>query len=205
MKKALSLGSVQFALVTFYLLAFAVLSSAGPAQEVPVFQIVPTESSIRFDVESSVSIKGTFDRWDATLTFTSPDVTTGVAKVRIQAASVDTGNSMKNATLRGEDFLDVNRNPLITFRSTKTVQSGPDTFELDGDFTIRGVTRSEKLTLVVSGKETGVAQVTGTLYFNRRNYGMDSDIPFIKIADRIEVNVALRAKRIGGPPLVFKR
>jgi polyisoprenoid-binding protein YceI len=85
------------------------------------------------------------------------------------------------------------------------VQSGPDTFELDGDFMIRGVTRSEKLTLVVSGKETGVAQVTGTLYFNRRNYGMDSDIPFIKIADRIEVNVALRAKRIGGPPLVFKR
>ena len=50
---------------------------------------------------------------------------------------------------------------------------------------------------MVSGKETGVAQVTGTLYFNRRNYGMDSDIPFIKIADRIEVNVALRAKRIG--------
>jgi polyisoprenoid-binding protein YceI len=205
MKKSHSLASVQLTAIACWLLAFTVLPSANSAQEVPVFEIVPTESSIRFDVEASVAIKGTFDKWDATLTFASPYVSMGVAEVRIQAASVDTGSGIKNATMKGEDFLDVDSNPLIRFRSSKIVQSGPDTFELDGDFTIRGVTRSEKLTLTVSGKETGVGKITGTLYFDRKDYGMNSDFPLIKIADRIEVNVALTARRISGPPLVFKR
>jgi polyisoprenoid-binding protein YceI len=201
MKKNLSLG-VRFTAAIFCLLSFR---SASAAQEVPVFQIVPTESAIKFDVEASVDIKGIFDRWDATLTFTSPDVSTGVAEVTIQAASVDTGSGIKNTTLKGQDFLDVTHNPLITFRSSKIVQTGPDKFELDGDFTIRGVTRSEKLTLSVSGKETGTGKITGTLYFDRKKYGMNSDIPLINIADRVEVNVALIARRISGPPLAFKR
>jgi len=205
MKKRLTLADVRLTAITFCLLAFAVLPSVSAAQGVPIFQIVPTTSSIKFDVEASVDIKGTFDKWDATLTFTSSDVTTGVAGIRIEAASVDTGNSIKNAKLKGKDFLDVNRNPLITFKSTKMVQSGPDAFELDGDFTMRGVTRSEKLTLAVAGKETGSATIKGTLYFNRKHYGMNSGIPFIKIADLVEVNVALMARRISGPPLVFKQ
>jgi polyisoprenoid-binding protein YceI len=186
-------------------LASAVLPSLSLAQEVPVFAITPTESTITFNVAASVAIKGTFDKWDATLTFTSPDVTTGVLDVKIQAATVDTGSGMKNSKLKSKDFFDVNNNPLITFRSTKLVQSGPDTFEVDGDFTIRGVTRSEKLTLAVSGKGTGSGQISGTLYFDRKDYGMNSGIPFIKIANRVEVTVALKAKRVSGPPVVFKQ
>jgi polyisoprenoid-binding protein YceI len=192
-------------LVAFCLLASALLSSVSQAQEVPVFAIAPVESSIKFDVEASVAIKGTFDKWDATLTFTSPDVTTGVLDVRIQAATVDTGSGLKNGKLKGSDFFDVERNPLITFRSTKLVQTGPATFEVDGNFTIRGVTRSEKLTLAVIGKGTGSGQINGTLYFDRKDYGMNSGIPFIKIANRVEVTVALLAKRVSGPPLVFKQ
>jgi len=41
--------------------------------------------------------------------------------------------------------------------------------------------------------------------FDRKEYGMNSCIPFIKIADRVEVTVALTVKRVGGPPLVFKQ
>jgi polyisoprenoid-binding protein YceI len=118
---------------------------------------------------------------------------------------VDTGSGLKNSKLKGKDFFDVDNNPLITFRSTKLVQSGPNTFEVDGDFTIRGVTRSEKLTLAVSGKGTGSGQISGRLYFDRKDYGMNSGIPFIKIADRVAVNVALKAKRASGPRLVFKQ
>jgi polyisoprenoid-binding protein YceI len=187
------------------ILVFALLSSVSSAQEVPVFEITPLESSIKFDVEASVAIKGTFDKWNATLTFTSPEVTTGVVDVEIQAATVDTGSSLKNSKLKGSDFFDVEQNPFITFKSTKLVQTGPNTFEVDGDFTIRGVTRAEKLTLTVTGKGTGSGVITGTLYFDRKDYGMNSGIPFIKIANRVEVNVALRAKRIGGPPVVFKQ
>jgi len=193
-------------LAALCLLATAVLPSVSRAQaQAPVFAITPEESSIRFNVEASVAIRGTFDKWDATLTFTSPNVTTGALDVEIQAASVDTGSGLKNGKLKGKDFFDVKQNPLIKFRSTKMVQSGPDTFEVDGDFTIRGVTKPEKLTLAVSGKGTGLGEINGTMAFDRKDYGMNSGIPFIKIADRVEVTVALKAKRVSGPPLVFKQ
>ena len=192
-------------LAVLCILASVLLPSVSREQEVPVFVITPLESSIRFDVEASVAIKGTFDKWSATLKFTSPDVTTGALDVEIQAATVDTGSGLKNSKLKGPDFFDVVRNPLITFQSTKLVQTGPNAFEVDGDFTIRGVTRSEKLTLTVSGKGTGSGVITGTLYFDRKDYGMNSGIPFIKIANRVEVNVALKAKRTSGPPVVFKQ
>jgi polyisoprenoid-binding protein YceI len=187
------------------ILASALLPSVTLAQGVPVFAITPVESSIKFDVQASVAIRGTFDKWNATLTFTSTDVTTGVLDVEIQAASVDTGSGLKNRKLIGPDFFDVDHAPLITFKSTKLVQTGPNTFEVKGNFTIRGVTRSEKLTLTVSGKGTGSGTISGTLYFDRKDYGMNSGIPFIKIANRVEVNVVLKGNRISGPPLVFKQ
>ncbi len=187
------------------ILLSALLPSISRAQGVPVFAITPIESSIKFEVDASVAIKGTFDKWNAALTFTSPDVTTGQLDVEIQAATVDTGSGLKNSKLKGKDFFDVNNNPLITFKSTKIVQTGPNTFEVDGNFTIRGVTRPEKLTLTVSGKGTGTGTINGTMAFDRKNYGMNSGIPFIKIADRVEVTVALTARRISGPPVVFKQ
>jgi polyisoprenoid-binding protein YceI len=186
-----------------YLLASALFPSISHAQ-VPVFEITPGESSMKFDVEASVAIKGTFGKWDASLTFTSPDVTTGVLDIKIQAASVDTGSGMKNGKLKGKDFFDVEHNPEITFKSTKIVQTGPNTFEVDGDFTIRGVTKPEKLTLTLSGKGTGSGEIKGTMAFDRKDYGMNKGIPFVTIANRVEVNVALKGKRVSGPPVVFK-
>ena len=41
--------------------------------------------------------------------------------------------------------------------------------------------------------------------FDRKDYGMNSGIPFIKIADRVEVTVDLKAKRVSGPPVVFQQ
>jgi polyisoprenoid-binding protein YceI len=185
-------------------LASALLPSLARAQA-PVYEITPVDSSIKFDVEASVAIKGTFDKWRATLTFTSPDVTTGVLDIEIQAATVDTGSGMKNGKLKSKDFFDVDNNPLITFKSTKIEQTGPDTFAVDGDFTIRGVTKPEKLIFTSTGKGTGSGTVTGTLAFDRKDYGMNKGIPLVKIANRVEVNVALKGKRVGGPPLVFRQ
>ncbi len=173
--------------------------------QAPVFEITPDVSSIKFDVEASTAIKGIFKRWDASLRFTSPEVSTGVLEVKIQAESVDTGNGLKNGKLKGKDFFDVKENPLITFKSTKIVQTGPDTFEVDGEFTIRGVTKPEKLTLTVSGKGTGSGTINGTMAFDRKDYGMNKGIPLVKIADRVEVTVALKGKRVSGPPLEFRQ
>ena len=87
---------------------------------------------------------------------------------------------------------------------TKVMQTTTNTFAVQGNFTIRGVSRPETLTLAVSGKGTGTGAISGTMAFDRRDYGMNSGIPFIRIADRVEVTVDIKVRRVGGPPLVFK-
>jgi polyisoprenoid-binding protein YceI len=190
-----------------YLVLLSLLAALPPLvrAQVPVFAVTPGTSTIKFNVKASVAIAGNFDKWDATLTFTSPDVTTGVLNIKIQAATVNTGSGMKDDKLKGKDFFDVQQNPLITFKSTKVVQTGPTTFEVPGTFTIRGVSKPETLTLTVSGAGTGSGAITGTMAFDRKDYGMNSGIPFIKIADRVEVDIDLHAKRISGPPVNLKQ
>jgi polyisoprenoid-binding protein YceI len=187
------------------LAASALLPSLAQAQA-PVFAISPPpQSTIKFSVKASVAIEGTFDKWDATLTFASPDVTTGVLDIKIQAASVNTGSGMKDGKLKGKDFFDADHDPLITYKSTKIVQTGPNTFDVPGTFTIRGVSKPETLTLTVSGVGTGTGAIKGTMAFDRKEFGMNSGIPFIKIADRVEVDIDLVGKRISGPPLTLKQ
>src|SRR5258708_33585295 len=112
-------------LIVFCLLVSVLIPSLRRAQGVPVFAISTADSSIKFNVKASVAIGGTFDQWNATLTFASTDVTTGVLDVEIQAASVDTGSGMKNNALKGSDFFDVANNPLITVKNTKISQTDP--------------------------------------------------------------------------------
>ena len=191
--------------IVLCLIASALFPSPSPAQGVPVFVITPEDSSIKFFVKASVALEGNFDKWDATLTYTSPALSTGVLEIKIQAASVNTGSGMKDDKLKSKDFFDVKKDPLITFKSTKVVQTGPNTFDLQGNFTIRGVSKPETLVLTVSGIGTGEGEIHGTMAFDRKDYGMNSGIPFIKIADRVEVTVALKAKRVSGPPVDLKK
>ncbi|HVN88656.1 MAG TPA: YceI family protein [Candidatus Binataceae bacterium] len=186
-------------------LLFSSVTQAQDSLRVPVFEIARSGSAIHFAVDASIAISGTFNKWNAALTFSSPDVSTAALNIEVQAASVDTGSGLKDSTLKGEDFFDVEKNPVITFKSTKIVQTGANAFELDGNFTIRGVTKPERLSLTISGRGTGSGTIKGTMAFDRKDYGMDSGIPFIRIADRVEVTVDLKVKRVGGPPMIFKQ
>jgi polyisoprenoid-binding protein YceI len=190
-------------------LACVLVVSAAVAQapaDIPVFKITPVKSTIKFAVKASVPIEGTFDKWDATLTYTSAHVEDGTLDIKIQAASVDTGSGMKNDKLKSKDFFNAEHDPYITFHSTKIVQTGSNTFDIPGTFTIRGVSKPETLTLTVAGtRGSGHGEVTGTMAFDRKDYGMNSGIPFIKIADRVEVTVNLIADRVSGPALIFKQ
>jgi polyisoprenoid-binding protein YceI len=128
-----------------------------------------------------------------------------VLDIKIQADSVDTGSGMKDGKLKSKDFFNADKDPYIMFHSTKIIQTGSNTFEVDGNFTIRGVTKPEKLTLTVSGIGTGSGDIAGIMAFDRKDYGMNSGIPFIKIADRVEVNVKLHGERVSGPPMDLKK
>ena len=191
----------------FGLLACAMLPSFTLGQA-PVFKVSPEESKIDFSVKASVALEGIFEKWEATLTFPSTDVATGVMDIKIYADTVNTGSGMKDSKLKSKDFFNVKEDPYITFHSIKIVQTGPATFDLPGTFTIRGVSKPETLTFTLidkaAARAAGEGEVKGTMAFDRREYGMNSGIPFIKIADRVEVTVNLKAKRVSGPPLVFK-
>jgi polyisoprenoid-binding protein YceI len=188
----------------FLAAAILVLPALSHAQ-VPVFAITPADSSVKFNVKASVPIAGVFDKWDATLTFTSRDATSAVLDIKIQAASVNTGSGMKDGKLKGKDFFDAANNPLITFHSTKIVPTGPTTFDMPGIFTIRGVSKTETLSMNVVGAGTGKGSISGTMAFDRKQYGMNSGIPFIKIADRVEVTVDIHAQRTSGPTVILDK
>ncbi len=186
----------------------SLLISAGLpllSQEVPVFAITQDQSSVKFHVKASVAIDGTFDKWDASMTFTSPDISTGVLDIKIQADSVNSGSGMKDGKLKSKEFFNVKEDPFITFHSTKVVQTGPTTIEIPGTFTIRGVSKPETLVFTITGAGTGAGEIKGTMVFDRKEFGMTHGIPFVTIADSIDVTVELKGKRISGPALAFKQ
>jgi polyisoprenoid-binding protein YceI len=197
---------VRLGMVLFLVSAvFLTMARAQAPTEVPTFAIVPEDSSVRFAVKASVKIEGNFTKWNANLTFTSPDVTTGVLAITIQADSVNTGSGMKDGKLKSKDFFNVEEDPTITYKSTKLTQTGHDTFEFEGDFTIRGVTKTEKLTLKVARDGSGTGTILGSMAFDRKEYGMNKGIPLVKIADRVEVTVDLKVKYVSGPHLTFQQ
>jgi polyisoprenoid-binding protein YceI len=195
---------IRFIVPIFLILSGLSLAAQSPAATAPVFVITPDESKISFYVKASIALTGDFRKWDGTLACASTDPSSCVLDIKVQADSVDTGSGMKDGKLKGKDFFNANADPLITFKSTKVSQNGPNAFDVAGVFTIRGVSRPETLTLTATREGAAAAQIKGQMAFDRREYGMTSGIPFIKIADRVEVNVDLQVKRVSGPPLDLK-
>jgi polyisoprenoid-binding protein YceI len=66
------------------LLACLVFPSVTHAQRVPVFEVSKADSVIKFSVSASVKIEGNFDKWDASMTFTSPELSTAVLTSRFR-------------------------------------------------------------------------------------------------------------------------
>jgi polyisoprenoid-binding protein YceI len=194
-------------LALLFLLVSTMLPTVSFAQDqVPVFTVKPEQSDVKFFVKASVAIDGKFNKWEATLTFASPAAESAVLDVKIYADSVNTGSDMKDGKLKSKDFFNAKDDPYITFHSNKVVQTSPITFDVQGTFTIRGVSKPETLTLTLdpTKKGTGNGQIKGTMAFDRKEFGMNSGIPFIKIADRVEVDVALQVHEVSGPRVVFK-
>jgi polyisoprenoid-binding protein YceI len=195
---------IRLAIPLYLILSVLPMGAQTPAASAPVFVIAPDDGQVTFYVKASVSLNGVFRQWDATLKCASTDPSSCALDLKVQAASVSTGSGTKDNKLKGKDFFNVKTDPLITFKSTKVSQHGPNAFDVAGIFTIRGVSRPETLTMMVTRDGPAEGQIKGQMAFDRREYGMTSNIPFIKIADRVEVNVDLKVKRVGGPPLDLK-
>ncbi|GLW09766.1 hypothetical protein Misp01_48950 [Microtetraspora sp. NBRC 13810] len=96
------------------------------------------------------SVQGRFSEFAGRIDVAATAEASGVV-AEIAAASIDTGNGMRDDHLRSADFLDVERHPAITFRSTGLTATGPDRWKLHGELTMAGHTRPVDLDLSYLG------------------------------------------------------
>src|SRR5580704_18371413 len=122
---------VRYMLASMTCLMAVLGSPRASFAQVPTYEITPEESTIKFGVDSSVSIKGVFEKWNARITFSAREVRSAAIDIEIEADSVNTGSQMKDNKLKGKDFFNAKESPLITFKSTKIIQTGPNTFEIE--------------------------------------------------------------------------
>jgi polyisoprenoid-binding protein YceI len=95
-------------------------------------------------------IHGRFDQFSGAITITEDGTPSVTAEIDVN--SVDTGNEQREAHIKAADFFDVAQFPIATFVST-AVRADWDDYALEGDFTLKGVTRSVALTLVFKRRQ----------------------------------------------------
>ncbi len=101
-------------------------------------------------------VRGEFERFRGTVEFDEHDVSRSKAAIQIEAASVNTRNSQRDAHFRTADFFDVEKYPYITFKSKRVIMRDANHGQLIGDLTIRNITRE-----VVLESEYGGVRLAG--------------------------------------------
>jgi polyisoprenoid-binding protein YceI len=104
------------------------------------YQLDPAHSSAQFKVRHMMIsyVKGEFHKISGTVNFDPDNPTISTIEVTIDAASINTRNEQRDADLKSTQFLDVEKFPVITFKSKKVSLSGAGKFTVTGDLTIRG-------------------------------------------------------------------
>jgi polyisoprenoid-binding protein YceI len=117
-----------------------------------VFTIDASHSSVGFVVRHLVvgKTRGRFPTFDGAVTIAAEPLESSV-EVTVDLASVDTHDEARDAHLRSGDFFDVEQYPTMTFRSTAVHPKGPGRYDVDGDLTIRGLTKPVTLDIELEG------------------------------------------------------
>ena len=115
----------------------------SPTTETTVWNIDPVHSSAEFKVKHMMitNVKGRFTHIKGTLEFDGADLTKSKVEATIEAASIDTRNADRDAHLKSADFFDVEKFPALSFTSTRITEVAPGELKVEGDLTVRGVTR----------------------------------------------------------------
>ncbi|GIU86714.1 MAG: polyisoprenoid-binding protein [Acidimicrobiia bacterium] len=124
-----------------------------PSTLTGTYEIDPAHSRIGFVARHAMvtKVRGSFDDFSGSGHFDAEHPGRSSLELTIRAASVDTRNADRDAHLRGADFLDVERYPMIGFRSTAVEQVDVTRFRVTGDLTIKGVTRPVTVDLEYTG------------------------------------------------------
>lgn len=165
------------------------------------WNIDPVHSTIGFAVRHLMvsKVRGTFDRFSGAIQIAED----GSAAVRAEIAvdSVNTRNEQRDAHLRAADFFDVEQYPTATFVSTGLRRDGED-YLLDGDLTIKGITKPVTLNMEFNGVSPGmghgeVAGFGASVVLSRREFGVDIDLPLetggAVVGDKVTLTLDIEA------------
>ena len=173
-------------------------SSRQPAR----FEIDSAHASAQFKVRHLMvsNVRGELGRVTGEAFIDEGDMSLSEVTASIDVTSIDTKNADRDAHLKGGDFFDVERHPSIIFRSTSVRPRGSDQLEVRGELSMRGVTRSETLSVELSEPVTDPwgnvkRGVTATARLNRKDYGVSwnaaMDAGGVVVGDVVDVTIEL--------------
>jgi polyisoprenoid-binding protein YceI len=173
-----------------------------PGYVAGTWQIDPAHSDVAFTVRHMMvsKVRGNFTSFSGTIT-TADDVLQSSVEASIDLASIDTRNEQRDAHIRTADFFDVENHPTMTYRSTGIRPDG-DRFIVDGELTLRGVTREVPLTLGINGfgpDAYGGTRVglTATTEINRTDFGVNWNAAIeaggVVVSEKVAITLEIQA------------
>jgi polyisoprenoid-binding protein YceI len=165
------------------------------------WDIDPVHSDVSFTVRHMMvsKVRGRFGSFSGEIT-TGEDIAASTVTATIDATSIDTNNAQRDGHIRSADFFDVENHPTWTFTSTGVRTDGDDVI-VDGDLTIKGVTKSVPLTLEVNGfgpDAYGGTRVgfSGTTQINRSDFGVDIAMPLdgggVVVSEKVQIALEIQ-------------
>jgi len=139
-----------------FLLSALALAGTTAAQA-DSFKIDPVHSAIIFKIGhfGVGNVYGRFDNFSGTITFDQNDPSKDSVNVEIKTDSVDTNAPARDKDIKGPDFFNAAQFPTATFKSTSVKKVDDKTYEVSGDFSLRGVTKPLTLNVQVIGSGPG--------------------------------------------------
>jgi polyisoprenoid-binding protein YceI len=164
------------------------------------WDIDPSHSEVAFSVRHLMvsKVRGTFSRFQGAIEVADDELASSVV-ASIEVDSVDTRDAGRDAHLRSADFFDAANHPTMEFRSTG-VRAVGDGYVVDGELSLRGVTRPVSLELELNGTTTDPwggtrAGFSATSTINRRDFGVTFDIPgdSVVVGDKVGIHLEIEA------------
>lgn len=140
-------SGVLFSAVLFGLLA-------GPIAAAETYEVDPMHTQILFKVKhlGISTVTGSFKKFQGAIQYDPKNVEKSSVEVTIDTASIDTGIEKRDEHLRSSDFFDVKKYPAATFKSTKIKKVGKGKLAVEGDLTLKGVTKKVMLEVQEGGR-----------------------------------------------------
>jgi polyisoprenoid-binding protein YceI len=182
-------------------LLFAAVSLAGHQQDAQTHSIVKTDSRIEFHATSTFGkTVGVFHSWDADLKMPTDNFADASLVLEIDAASVQTGNGLKDKEAKGKNFFSVKEYPKIRFVSKSAApDADPSKLHMTAELTMRGITKPVSVAIILHPQENGLQHIEGDFSFDRRDFGMTHNVLFDKIANTVQVQFRLDVRNASIP------